>query len=114
MIKKLNIYRLAGAWVFDDEEIEVYQEPFVLGSSEIIDEAQRQLGIAGDTMVLEFSDAPFDGSQFTIKWQDSSEDGSWNKYLASDLNMTGWLCPVLLKYYNKAPELLYMRLAEEI
>jgi len=41
-------------------------------------------------------------------WQASREEDTWNQYYSKDLNMDNWLCPVLLKYFDTAPEKLYV------
>ena len=54
----LHLYYRNGTWLFDDVEKDVYQEPFVEGSSEIISKIKEELGLSGDALNIEFSDAP--------------------------------------------------------
>lgn len=108
MIKTLHLYNQDGTWLFDDADKQVYEEPFVEGSSEIISEIQTQLGYSGDFLSITFSDDPFDGCQYRLQWKDSRESGTWNLYYSEELQMEGWLCPVLLKYFEKVPERLYV------
>jgi hypothetical protein len=110
MRKTLHLYSRDETWLFDAPEKDIYEEPFVEGTSEIISEIQRQSGFTGNTLSLTFSDAPFEGSQHTLVWKDSREEGTWNLYYSEYLQMEGWLFPVLLKYFSEAPEKLFVRM----
>ena len=110
-METLHLYNRNGTWFFDDAEKDVHEEPFVEGSSEIISEFQAQLGYSGDRLTLTFSDAPYDGHEHVLEWKDSREERTWNQYYCENLNMFGWLCPVLLKYFTKAPKKLFVSLS---
>ena len=108
MTQTLNLYKNNATWLFDDPEKDIVAEPFVEGSSELITAIQGQMGLSGSTLSVSFSDEPFPESRFKLEWRDSRDDGTWNQYYSKRLDMENWLCPVLLRYFQKAPKKLYM------
>ncbi len=104
----IHLYRKGDTWYFDDPAKDVYEEPFVEGSSEVISEMQIRLGLPGDTLALTFSDRKFSEYQFCMEWRECRENGTWNKYRVKGTGMDGWLCPVLLKYFEEPPVKLYI------
>lgn len=111
MKKTLHLYNRQGTWLFDDVEKHIVEEPFVEGSSEIITEIQKRNGCTGHTISLTFSDIPFPSCQQILTWKRSRDEGAWNLYRADSFQMGGWLRPVLLRYFEKAPEKLYVTIA---
>ena len=108
----ISIYNFEGIWLFDDYEKDVLGEPFVEGSSEIIFSLMAISGISSNKLVMTFSDIPFTGYQDVLSWKDSRECKTWNLYESKILKMEGWLCPVLLKYFDTPPKKLYVEMAE--
>jgi len=108
MIKTLHLYNRRGTWLFDDAEKQIVEEPFVEGSSEIITEIQKRTGCTGHTISLTFSNLPFPTCQHLLSWKCSRDEGTWNLYRVDAFQMGGWLCPVLLQYFDKVPEKLYV------
>ena len=104
-------YWYQGTWVFDDESVELNKEPFVAGIPEMIDDLVNDIPNARSGFRLIFSSAPFPGYQRELIWVREEYDGDW--YKAEDQPMEGWLCPALLRYFNKAPEKLYVK-AEQL
>lgn len=109
MKQQLNLYRNGNVWLFDDVERDIVGEPFVEGSSELITEIQSSAGLAEDTLSVTFSDKPFSGSQQELLWKGSRGNGTWDQYYSEELEMENWLCPVLLVYFERAPERLYVK-----
>jgi len=54
---------------------------------------------------LLFSAAPFPGYQVAFDWRREEMDGNW--YFSKDLDLEGWLCPALFKYFGSVPETIY-------
>ncbi len=102
-------YWHAGTWVFDDERVGLDKEPFVAGVPEIIDQAIKKAGLSKTKLKkgfrLLFSHLPFPDHQ--IKLEHESEEGGGNWYNENQLELRGWLCPALFKYFAKAPKELY-------
>ena len=79
------------------------------------------MGIKGyeSGFVLKFSDSEFQGSQMMVSRQREQNGGNWYKLeqinldgkglVKSPVPHEGWLCPALFKYYDKAPQKIYVR-----
>jgi len=104
-------YWYQGTWVFDDESVGLDKEPFVAGVPEMIDDLVKDIPNARSGFRLIFSSAPFPGYQKEFTWVREEDDGNW--YKVEGQEMEGWLCPALLRYFDKAPEKLYVR-AEQL
>ena len=110
IVNAINViapYRYLGMWVFDDSRVGLVQEPFVSGADAIIDRAVAPIPDAQSGFLLLFSSLPFPGHEFRLEWRRAEMDGNW--YYSPDLNMEGWLCPALLKYFDKPPRELFMQ-----
>jgi hypothetical protein len=54
-----------------------------------------------------FSAEAFPGHQFRLEWRRADSTGNW--YYSPQLEMEGWLCPALLRYFAEAPKELYVQ-----
>ena len=100
-------YRADGTWVFDDERLGLVREPFVAGVPEMIDLLVADVPDAADGFRLTFSANPFPG--YDRKLTRLRGDMGGNYYRLDDPPMEGWICPALFKYYDAAPEELYVK-----
>ena len=100
-------YKHLGMWVFDDPRVGLAQEPFVSGADTMIDQIVREIPGAEGGFALIFSEAPFPGHQFKLTWQREDRGGNW--YYSDVLDLEGWLCPALLRYFAHAPQELYVQ-----
>ena len=100
-------YWYNGTWVFDDERVNLYREPFVAGIPEMINHITKDIPDAKNGFRLLFSASPFPGYQMRLTWRRKEDGGNW--YYSEDLKMEGWLCPALFKYYKKAPKEIYTK-----
>lgn len=89
----------AGTWVFDDQSVGLCREPFVCGIPEIIDILVKGIPDARSGFRLLFSDQKFPGTRLHLDWVRAENGGNW---YTSDFG-DGWLCPALLKYFDRAP-----------
>lgn len=94
-------------WVFDDPRVGLEQEPFVSGADTMIDRVVADIPNANEGFVMLFSETPFPGHQVALEWRRSESGGSW--YHAPQLDIEGWLCPALFKYFSEAPKRLYVQ-----
>ena len=101
----IHPYRHDGMWVFDDAKAGLVQEPFVSGADLIIDRLVVAIPNAADGFTLLFSASPFPGYQTEFEWRREEYGGNW--YYCADLEMEGWLCPALSKYFETAPDRIY-------
>ena len=101
----IHPYKTRGMWVFDDPAVGLTQEPFVSGADAVIDRLVKDIPDADSGFTLIFSAQPFPGHQAEFEWRREEFSGNW--YYCPALNMEGWLCPALLKYFDAAPEKIY-------
>jgi hypothetical protein len=99
-------YKHLGVWVFDDPRVGLSQEPFVSGADAMIDRVVADIPNAERGFRLVFAASPFPGAQYRLDWIRADEDGG-NWYRSADLEMEGWLCPALFRYFDEAPKRLY-------
>ena len=100
-------YWYQGTWVFDDASVELDKEPFVQGVPEMIDELVKDIPNARSGFMLLFSSLPFSGYQVELTRVREEYGGYW--YKAKDEGAEGWLCPALFRYFDAAPESLYIK-----
>ena len=101
----IHPYKYEGMWVFDDARVGLTQEPFVAGADTMIDRMTEGLPGAERGVTIVFSADAFPGSQHELVWR--REEGRGNWYFSPALDMEGWLCPALFKYFDAAPERLF-------
>jgi hypothetical protein len=106
-------YKEYGMWVFDDAEVGLVKEPFIEGADTIIDRAVVMKGLKNPEggFRLVFSAGEFPRYDIKFDWVREGEGGNW--YKATELEMEGWLCPALLKYFDQAPKHIYARFEEK-
>tara|TARA_Y100001951_G_C11196559_1_gene214651 strand:- start:260 stop:649 length:390 start_codon:yes stop_codon:yes gene_type:complete len=97
-----------GTWVFDDDRVGLVQEPFVVGVPEMIDLMVKDIPNAREGFKMTFSKFPF--PSFSQEIRKTREEGGGNWYqMAEAPYLEGWLCPALFKYFNEAPDSLYVK-----
>lgn len=101
----IHPYKYEGLWVFDDEKAGLDKEPFVSGADDIIEKMVENIPDANKGFNLLFSAIPFPGHELELVWKREDSGGNW--YYSPSLEMEGWLCPALFKYFDKAPPKLY-------
>ena len=100
-------YRYAGTWVFDDPSRGLRKEPFVAGIPGIIDKLVENIPDAKKGFRLLFSAQPFPRHTHTLLWKREDSGGNW--YECPQLQMEGWLCPAMFKYFRDAPKTIYFK-----
>jgi hypothetical protein len=106
-IRAIHPYRHEGIWVFDDPAVGLVQEPFVSGADDIIDRMTAETPHADKGVTLLFSPRPFPGCQHELVRGREEMHGTW--YGSEEFGLEGWLCPALFKYFESAPERLYVQ-----
>ncbi|MEN9734569.1 MAG: hypothetical protein RLZ45_2564 [Verrucomicrobiota bacterium] len=107
-ITLLQPYQHAGMWVFDDPDKGLTKEPFVAGIDEMINRMTAAIPDAAGGFRLLFSPTPFPGFTVQLQWRREEHGGNW--YHCRELDMEGWLCPALFRYFAAAPAELYARI----
>jgi hypothetical protein len=100
-------YLYRGAWVFDDPSKGLDKEPFIAGIPEMIVDITRHIPGARNGFRLLFSASPFPGAQAELDLAGEESGGAW--YTQAGTSHRGWLCPALFKYFDKAPEHIYVK-----
>jgi len=107
-------------WVFDDEARGLESEPFIGEANQLLDYADEKLGGKGKLVVFFRADMGVDPVQqhydsVSVEARLIESDASGSTYsaevsregvvhlMADDL----WLCPALLKYFDKAPRRIH-------
>jgi hypothetical protein len=75
------------------------------GADTIIDRMVKDIPNAELGFTLVFSAQPFPGYQVEFEWRREEFSGNW--YYSSELEMEGWLCLALFKYFDSAPKKIY-------
>jgi hypothetical protein len=103
----IHPYKYEGVWVFDDPKVGLVQEPFVSGADVIIDRMVVDIPNANAGVTILFSARPFPSYQFEFEWRREEFGGNW--YFSPAHNLEGWLCPALFKYFESAPERIFVQ-----
>ena len=98
--------------MFDAPKVVLVQEPFVSGADVIIDRMTSAIPNAEKGFRLLFSATPFPGFMTQLDWRREALGGNW--YYSRDLDMEGWLCPALLKYFDVAPQTIYAKFEAKV
>jgi hypothetical protein len=100
-------YRTEGVWAFDDASKGLVREPFVDEANRFIDALVDGIPNAESGFRLLFSAKPFPGFSLSFSRVREEFEGHW--YACDQLGGEGWLCPALFKYFDKAPEQLFVK-----
>jgi hypothetical protein len=118
-------YWFQDTWVFDDVSKGFKKEPLegrfegelgkimelgrLLGGglSELVNYLVKDIPNARKGFILLFSSEPFAGYQVELALV-GEEDGGWT-YKAKDYSKQVWLSPTLSKYFETAPESIYVK-----
>ena len=106
-LRVIEPYWYQNAFVFDDEAMGLDKEPFVQGIPGIIDYLIKDIPDARSGFRLLFSPQPFSGYQAELKRIKQEYDGYG--YKVKDEGELGWCCTVLVRYFEAAPDLLYIK-----
>lgn len=109
-IRVIHPYQEYGALVFDDADVGLRKEPFVMGADFVLEVAARAFGADPAHFTLLFSDIPFPSHQATAEWIEGGGGGAgdWYRVELPELGQhDAWLCPALLKYFPAAPSRIF-------
>ncbi|HSI86228.1 MAG: DUF6717 family protein [Candidatus Methylacidiphilales bacterium] len=104
-------YKYEGFWVFDDPKVGLEREPFVLGIDEMLDKVTTEIPNAAQGFTVIFAAKPFPGYMLKLDWRRAEYEGNW--YYSEKLDMEGWLCPALHRYFEKPPQEIYVKVQEK-
>lgn len=104
----IHPYKYEGVWVFDDAATELVREPFVAGADVILDRITAHIPDAARGCTAVFSAIPFPGHEHALEWL--REESGGNVYRHPGSGLEGWLCPALLKYFERPPSKIYIQI----
>lgn len=109
-INAIKPYMWEGLWVFDDPSVGLEKEALIAGMPEMILHACAASGISNPEkgFLALFSKDPFPGAKICL--QLVREEMGGNVYLLPEAKIEGWLCPALFKYFDEAPQKMYIEL----
>ena len=95
-------------WIYDDAEVGVFGEPFVLGADTMLT-ALRELhvGPGREPFRIVFSATPFPGALEATRLEEDT-NGVWYRALLGEQELTGWLCGHLYDYFADAPPSIWV------
>ena len=96
----------SGTWVFDEPNVGLIKEPFVLGVPEMIDGLVKDIPGARDGFKLSFSSSPISDQDYVLSKLQADMGGWW--YQDKD-GRKGWLCPAMFLFFTQAPELIHVQ-----
>lgn len=102
-------YKYEGFWVFDDPSVGLRQEPFVSGADDIIDLLTAEIPNADAGFKLLFAPTPFPGYSACFTLDRPEHGGHWYRWPEREIE--GWLCPALFKYFERAPQEIYVKVS---
>jgi hypothetical protein len=108
----IHPYKERGIWIFDDPAVGLVREPFVAGADVLIDRMVQDIPNAEAGVTLVFSGSPFPGYQHEFQRRREEYGGNW--YFSDEFQMEGWLCPALFKYFDSAPEKLFVQVKAKV
>jgi hypothetical protein len=103
----IHPYKKNGVWMFDDPAAGLVQEPFISGADVLIDKMVEGMPNAEAGVTILFSAQAFPGFQHRFDWRREEMGGNW--YFNEKFAMEGWLCPALFKYFQQAPEQIFVQ-----
>ena len=83
----------------------------MIGVPEMIDDLVKDIPNARSGFRLLFSSMPFPGYQIELTRVKEEYGGYW--YGVENKSTEGWLCSALFKYFETAPEIIFVR-AEQL
>lgn len=109
MIHEIYPRRHRGHWLFDDPRLGIVDEELVYGMDTMLDILCAKKRNLSRGIHLAFSDEPLPSS-LRLDWRNADAGGDW--YIANEIQITGWCCPTLRKYFPAgAPKQLYLKVS---
>jgi hypothetical protein len=99
-----------ATWVYDDSDVGVFGEPFVLGADTMLTELRAlQVGRSLEPFRILFSGSPFPGALGARRIEEQ-DGGVWYEAKLGDRPpLRGWLCAHFFDYFDTAPEAVYVK-----
>lgn len=98
-----------ATWAYDDAEVGVFGEPFVLGADQMLTQLRAiQVDDSLDPFRLVFSASSFPGA-LSVRRLHEEGGGVWYEAELADETLRGWLCGHFFDYFETAPDRVYVK-----
>ena len=98
-----------ATWIYDDAEIGVFGEPFVLGADTMLTALRGlHVGPGLDPFRIVFSADRFPGA-LEARRLEEEDGGVWYEARLGDEVLRGWLCAHFFDYFETAPPAVYVK-----
>jgi hypothetical protein len=98
-----------ATWAYDDSDVGVYGEPFVLGADAMLTRLRAlQIGPGLEPFRVVFSASPFPGA-LAARRLEEEDRGVWYEAELGDQALRGWLCGHFFDYFATAPPAVYIK-----
>ncbi len=105
-INVIHPFNKNGVWVFNDESVGLFEEPFVPNVNPIIDTV-----VTGDRFTAFISHSFIPDEQIILDRVDGHEFGNgW--YNLRNTDLVCWLCPATLKYFEDYPKEIHVKIEQ--
>lgn len=110
-IMAIHPYYENGLWMFDDDATGLKKELLVAGVPEILEwlAAKKNIANPRNGFTVIFASTPFPNYDLEATHQRYESGGDVYAVETPLGTMEGWLCPALLKYFDAAPEKLFIQ-----
>ena len=100
-IQCMEVYRKAGCWCFTDERLELYDEPFIAGATQILDTVIMGQGVYSTYYRIVFSDTPFPAKNLVhlVRMEPQYEGYNYSYMDDKGEQSIGWLCPATTLFF---------------
>ena len=107
-IMKINAYTHEGQWVFDDKDRNLVKEPFVAGADTLLDIISGEDNAV--SLIFSANDFPKVTHVINRVGESAGSFGGGTDYVFEAIGATldVWLCPALFKFFEEAPETIYV------
>ena len=107
-IMKINAYKHEGQWVFDDKDRDLVKEPFVAGADTLLDIISGKDNAVN--LIFSANDFPKVTHVINRVGKSAGSYGGGTDYVfeAPGITLPVWLCPALFKFFEEAPETIYV------
>jgi hypothetical protein len=96
-------------WSYDDAEVGVFGEPFVLGADRMMTKLRAlQVGPSLDPFRIVFSASAFPGA-LSARRLETEDGGVWYEAELGGEALRGWLCGHFFDYFATAPAVVYVK-----
>jgi hypothetical protein len=110
-INVIHPYKTKAGWSFDDEQVRLQGEPFILGTEKIITsivgKATNFTAYISHAPIPQHSGLLIKLTADEIRKKNLGMD---NWYRLNGTDQVGWLCPATLKYFRDYPDSIYFKI----